>query len=168
MPNCGGAPEDIWFNYEVQLKGIPEGCDDQDRFVMGALISNLVLEVQCSLLEFKQEIFESELCQTPVLFSSKPVVQEGLRFLLAANESHQTQRRLATYYYSGGGRCRRCRSRRRLRSLKEVTVEGACGLASEAELGADLAASALEQATFTHDEIVGLAASSMTLRKVKK
>ena len=161
LPSCRGGTDDLWFNFDVKLDNVSEQCDEKDRFVIGALVSELVQEIECSIPEYKNERFDGELCETPNELLPSSASNRALRALV--NESH---RQLGTsYVYRGGGRCQRCRNSRRLRSLKEITVDAACSFAGSAEIAAELALSALDQATASYEEVVDLAGAFYDAKK---
>lgn len=159
LPPCSGGTDEIWFNFDVELKKNIDDCDETDRFVMGALISEIVEEIECEVPNYKQELFDGELCEYPEAVEHPP----GQNRQLVVDESHRRLGR--TYRYSGGGRFRRCRSTTD-RFLKEyVSVDLVCKLADAAELGMTLSESAMEEATNEFEEIVDLAATFYDQKK---
>lgn len=118
---------------------------------MGALISELVREVECSIPEYKEEIFTGEMCEYP---EHTPIRNRNLLV-------DSTHRRLTDYTYSGGGRCRRCRTGRRrrldVRELKAMTREAVCYYADNARVAMHVAEYTLAEANNSYEEVMILA-----------
>ena len=62
LPSCPGPTEQSWYNFNVKIE-LPKDseCDEQDRFVIGALVSEIVREIECSIPEYKEEVFYGEM-----------------------------------------------------------------------------------------------------------
>lgn len=135
-------------------------CNEEDHFIMGALVSEVIREVECSIPEYQEEIFTGELCEYP----EQIVANE--RNLLVADTSH---RGLADYIYSyrGGGFCRRCRRSRRLqaRQLQEMTREAVCHYADNAKIGTHVAETTLDDANNSYEEVMELALNFFDIKK---
>lgn len=167
LQRCDGGTYESWFNFEAKIEKVSKNCDADDSFIMGALVSEVIRKIECSIPEYKGEVFDSEMCELPQEYH----MEDDRRLALSNQEFH---RHLGTYTltYQGGGRCRRCRRRRlqaltqprpsnslrSLRQLKEATVDAVCSFAATAKLGADIASRSLDSANDNYEEIMDLAA----------
>jgi len=127
---------------------------------MGALVSEVVREIECSIPQYQEEIFIGELCEFPKA--------DDLRFLVAHHEFHRDL--AVSYTYNGSGRCRRCRTtaRRSLGDLQAMTKEMACSHAANANLGVKIAGNSMSEAYDSYEEIMDLAAAFYDAKKGAK
>jgi DNA repair exonuclease SbcCD ATPase subunit len=160
LPTCQGGTDDMWFNFEAKVEKVSENCDSEDAFIIGSLLSEVIRQIECSIPEYKQEIFTSELCELPKEYQAN-------RKLALVDE--QTNRELGSnsYTYKGGGRCARCKKRRRrsLRDLKEVSVDAVCAFAASANLSAAIATRFMEAANINYEQVIELASDYWDAKK---
>ena len=131
LPSCQGGTDESWFNFEATVDKVSEDCNSEDSFVIGALVSEVIRQIECSIPEYKDEVFSSELCELPSEYHAS-------RNLVLVDEQVNRELGGKKWTYKGGGRCLRCRKeqrRRSLRELKEVSVDAICSFAATAKLG---------------------------------
>lgn len=152
LPSCRGGTDESWFNYDVELEKNVDACNERDSFILGALISEIVQELECDLPSYKQELFDGELCELPSLIPSD-------RRLVAVDDKKSLRRRLEEtgFRYKGAGRRRRCSSNTERFLKEEATVEMVCSMADVSELGADLATATMEHANDSFEQVMELA-----------
>jgi DNA repair exonuclease SbcCD ATPase subunit len=159
LPTCQGGTDDMWFNFEAKVEKVSENCDSEDAFIIGSLLSEVIRQIECSIPEYKQEIFTSELCELPIEY------QTNRKLALVDEPIH---RKLSTSFtYKGGGRCARCRKgrRRSLRDLKEVSVDAVCAFAASANLSAAIATRFMEAAKINYERVIELTSDYWDAKK---
>jgi DNA repair exonuclease SbcCD ATPase subunit len=151
LPTCQGGTDDMWFNFEAKVEKVSENCDSEDAFIIGSLVSEVIRQIECSIPEYKQEIFTSELCELPNEY------QANRKLALIDEPIHR--KLSSTFTYTGGGRCARCRKERRrsLRDLNEALVDAVCAFAASANLSAAIATRSMESSNNNYEQVIELA-----------
>ena len=102
LETCDGEFETTFFNFNIDIEGFSDGCDDFEE--MGVSLQAVIEEVEGKIPEFEGEFIEAYTCTLP-----EWVTETTRRFL------KRRRRGRARYSYAGGGTCKKCRRNRRVR-----------------------------------------------------
>lgn len=106
-------PEELFYNIFFTLNDPKDlataNCTDDDYVIMGLLIQDIVKQIDEDFPKYTNEFIDTSVCAVPAWSFGESSKNSGNRTLLE-KVGEWTHRRLGSYTYAAGGRCRRCTS----------------------------------------------------------